>query len=141
MDTQTNNLQGAKIAGSGVDNTYTTIGKQYVFFIFKLSPLFIKIFNDFYDVRKALTKFIFYIFLLLFVAGLAISLYVFKSTQSDMSFNMLGNYTISIIILVFYNFFNNIFYKELDRYDKAEKLIFLFFVDLCVWGLLSYLII
>lgn len=118
-----------------------TIGTQKNYFVFKLSPFFIKQLDDFYDVRKALVKVIFYIFLILSIIGIAVALYIFKATQSDMSFNMLSDFIASLIFLVFYNIFNNIFYKEFVEFKKAEKMIWLFIADLIVWYfLINFLI-
>lgn len=119
-------------------------GRDYIennFFHFKLSPLFIKIFNDIYDVRRAIVRFGTFIYLVICLIGLITTLYVFKIKGSDLSFDLAGAFLLSIIILIFYNIFNNIFYKEFERFKKCEKIIFLLFFDLVVWGFLSYLIL
>ncbi len=106
-------------------------GRDYIennFFLFKLSPLFIKIFNDTYDVRKAIIRFATFSYLAICFIGFVATLYVFKIKGSDLSFDLIGTFLFSIIILVLYNIFNNIFYMEFERFKKCEKIIFLLFL-------------
>ncbi len=111
------------------------------YFLFKLSPLFIKIFNDIYDVREAIVRFTTFTYLVVCFIGLVFTLYIFKIKGSDFSFDLAGTFLFSIIILVFYNSFNDIFYRESEKFNKREKIVFLLFVDMVVWGFLTYLIL
>lgn len=140
INKQTNNFQKSNnIVGQDFSNA--KIENQNNFLIFKISPLFLKIFNDTYDVRKAIIRFATFMYMVVCLIGLMANLYIFKIKGSDLSFDLVGTFLFSIIILVFYNFFNNIFYREFEIFKKHEKIILLFFVDFVVWGFLSYLIL
>jgi len=143
MHTQINKISDVKLDDNSciINNSGSKIEKQNNFLIFKISPLFIKMFNDIYDVRKAIVRFATFIYMVLCFIGLVLALYTFKIKGSDLSFDLIGAFLLSIIILVLYNLFNKVFYKEFERFKKSEKIVFLFVFDIVVWGFLSYLIL
>lgn len=140
MDTQINNISHVNLSNdsSVINNSGTNIKNQIIILIFKLSPLFVKLFDDLYDVRYNIIKFCTFLFLFLSSLGLTISLYIFSKNQSDISFDLVSSFFRSIIVLVLYYFFNKIFYNEFSQFGKAEKIIFLFLIDFIVWGFLIF---
>jgi len=143
MDTQINNISHVNLNSdsSVINNTGANIKTQHNFFLFKLSPLFIKMLNDIYDVRKAVVRFATFTYIIVCFIGLISTLYIFKIKGNDLSFDLIGDFLLSIIILFLYNLFNKVFYKEFERFKKSEKIIFLFIIDIAVLGFLSYLIL
>lgn len=128
-NTQSGNIFDFKNANIGIQNNY---------FFFKLSPLFVKLLNELYIVRERLVRFCTFLSIALCFIGFVVSLYVFKINQGDISFGLIGSFLLSIIVLVSYDFFNKIFYKEFSRFKKHEKIVFLFLIDLIVWGFLVF---
>ncbi|MDD3856002.1 hypothetical protein [Sulfurimonas sp.] len=143
MDTQINNISHVNLNSdsSVINNTGANIKTQHNFFLFELSPLFIKKLNDIYDVRKAIIRFATFIYMVVCFIALVTTLYIFKINGNDFSFDLIGTFLVSIIILIFYNIFNNNYYKEFVIYKKTEKIVFLLIFDFIIWGFLCYLIL